>query len=128
MLQGSPARRPQYRYSDAALGSSPTVSNMDMAGTRRGRLQDEEKRLSVAASSINSDDLDAMRIPAFAGFDDDTETLGDGELEGASTNERWHNGEQIEPPETEESAVTLMRAELILADAKKRLNVSRSES
>lgn len=80
----------------------------------------------MTTSSIDSDDLDAIRFPAFtafAGRADDTETVDDTELDEPSPSERWRSGEQIEPPETEESAVTLMRAEMILANAKKRLNL-----
>ncbi|KAL1306925.1 hypothetical protein AAFC00_005568 [Neodothiora populina] len=133
VLQASPARRAQYRYSDVALGSSPTVSYAYASGTRDRFLEDEQKRLSMSASSICSDDLKAMRSSAFVGFDssrddgeedeDDTSTLGDTELDLATPSEKWHAGDQIEPPETEESAVTLMRAEMILANAKKRLNL-----
>lgn len=77
------------------------------------------------ASSINSEDLDAIRMPEFAGLeDDDTETLGDLDLDMGTPNETWHADEPSAPLDAEQSAITLMRAELILANAKKRLNVS----
>lgn len=123
VLQASPARRAQYRYSDVALASSPTVSYAAVPSSQAERLVDEHRRLSATPSSIDSEDLDSMQIPGFVEDDDDTDTLADGELDVATPSERWHAGEQIEPPETEESAVTLMRAEMILANAKKRLNM-----
>ncbi|KAF1356928.1 hypothetical protein BDV97DRAFT_21832 [Delphinella strobiligena] len=127
VLQASPARRAQYRYSEAAFGSSPTVSSVQMPWSRTAKTADDSHRLSaMTTSSIDSDDLDAIRFPAFtafAGRADDSETVDDTELDEPSPSERWRSGEQMEPPETEESAVTLMRAEMILANAKKRLNL-----
>jgi len=115
-----PVRRVHNRHSDVALGSSPTVG---MSPAMRTRLMDDARRTSVSASSITSEDLYAMRIPGFDGLDDDTETITDADLEVSPQAERLRMSQKTGSPDTEKSAVTLMRAELILANAKKRLNV-----
>ena len=115
-----PARRLQNRHSDVALGSSPTVG---MSPAMRTRLMDDGRRMSVSASSITSEDLYAMRIPGFDGLDDDTETITDADLEVSPQAQGLRVGQKTDSPNTGKSAATLMRAELILANAKKRLNV-----
>ena len=84
-----------------------------------------ERRLSYAASSINSEDLEAMQIPKFAtSLDSDTETLDEDDFDIGTPSELSYGvAEAVRRSEAEQSSVTLMRAELILANAKKRLNV-----
>lgn len=120
---------PEFRYSDVALGSSPTVGSAMLFPRRKASLIDHGRKPSATPTAITNADWEAVRMPSFAvrgqnGDDcDDTKDFDDADLESATSSERWHAGDQIEPPETEESAVTLMRAEMILANAKKRLNL-----
>ncbi|KAI4725108.1 hypothetical protein E4T49_07146 [Aureobasidium sp. EXF-10728] len=95
-----------------SFGSSPTL-NVDNSSW-------EERRLSYAASSILTDDLEHMQIPRFeSSLDSDTETLDEDDFDIDTPSEVSY-GDVLK---TEQSNVTLMRAELILANAKKRLNV-----
>ncbi|KAI5205358.1 hypothetical protein E4T39_03072 [Aureobasidium subglaciale] len=95
-----------------AFGSSPTL-NVESPGW-------DERRLSYAASSILTDDLENMQIPRFeSSLDSDTETLDDFDFD-IDTPSDMSYGDVLK---AEQSNVTLMRAELILANAKKRLNV-----
>ncbi|GAB7348420.1 hypothetical protein MBLNU459_g6846t3 [Dothideomycetes sp. NU459] len=112
------------RYPEAAYGSSPTVSMAAGPTPKKSRLAEEDRRISVGASSINSEDWEAMQMPVFAGLDSDTETLGD-ELDiGTPPSETSYTDDYISKrQEPERSSATLMRAELILANAKKRLNL-----
>ncbi|KAH0338775.1 hypothetical protein KCU81_g7515, partial [Aureobasidium melanogenum] len=92
-------------------GSSPTL-NVDNQPW-------DDRRLSYAASSILTDDLEHMQIPRFeSSLDSDTETLDEDDFDIDTPSELSY-GDLLK---TEQSNVTLMRAELILANAKKRLN------
>lgn len=95
-----------------AFASSPTL-NVD-------NQTFDDRRLSYAASSILSEDLENMQIPHFvSALDSDTETLDEDDFDiGTPSDLSYGDGLK-----TEQSSVTLMRAELILANAKKRLNV-----
>lgn len=96
-----------------AFGSSPTL-NVD------SQLWDD-RRISFAASSILSEDLENMQIPRFAtSLDSDTETLDEDDFDIDTPSDVSYG----DATKAEQSSVTLMRAELILANAKKRLNVS----
>lgn len=110
-------------YSEPAYGSSPTVSIAAGPTPRKSRLAEEDRRISVGASSINSEDWEAMQIPEFAGLDSDTETLGDDLDIGTPPSETSAGDYVSKRMSSGQSSVTLMRAELILANAKKRLNV-----
>lgn len=92
--------------------------------------------MSNASSSIHSEDLENMRWPAFDGpdtlddsgvvleedEDDDESTEKDGSKKDNGEDERWLD----EPSDAEDensSAALSRRAEMILANAKARLNV-----
>lgn len=121
---------------DDVIASSPTLRdsisghNMDNWEAYRSR------RLSNGSSSVHSEDLENMKWPGFDGpgaFDDSGVALdeedqidqlpkvanGDDDLE----TERWLNGPEDGDDDPYSSAALSRRAEIILANAKKRLNV-----
>jgi hypothetical protein len=107
----TPSHSPLQSY-----GSSPTL-NVD-------NVPYDERRLSYAASSVLTDDLENMQIPRFeSSLDSDTETLDEDDFDIDTPSEQDQPYDHV--LKTEQSNVTLMRAELILANAKKRLNVRR---
>lgn len=110
-------------YPEAALSSSPTVNMAAGPTPQNSKMAQDGWRISTGASSINSDDWEAMQIPDFAGLDSDTETLGDDLDVGTPPSETYAEDYVDKRVASEQSSVTLMRAELILANAKKRLNV-----
>lgn len=122
--QGSPASHLQHRYSEAALRSSPTVGSADMSNSRQPRPTIDGRRASFASTSVNSEDYESMRIPEFVGAESDLETLTDTDFEAGSPGDEAYATAHLQATDAEQSSVTLMRAELILANAKKRLNVS----
>lgn len=97
-----------------------------------------DRRLSNASSSVHSEDLENMKWPGFDGpgaFDDSGVVLdeeeedhighlpkvanGDDDIE----TERWLDGPEDGDDDPYSSAALSRRAEMILANAKKRLNV-----
>ena len=109
-LRGASSQSPVQTF-----GSSPTL-HVDKQQSWNDR------RLSYAASSILTEDLDNMQIPRFeSSLDSDTETLDEDDFDIDTPSEIEDAYDHV--LKTEQSNVTLMRAELILANAKKRLNV-----
>ncbi|KAI5250587.1 hypothetical protein E4T42_04962 [Aureobasidium subglaciale] len=107
-----PDLRAPSRSPNNAFASSPTL-NAESPGW-------DDRRHSYAASSILTDDLENMQIPRFeSSLDSDTETLDEDDFD-IDTPSDMSYGDVLK---AEQSNVTLMRAELILANAKKRLNV-----
>lgn len=105
----APSQSPAHAYA-----SSPTLNVESPAW--------DDRRLSYAASSILTEDLENMQIPRFeSSLDSDTETLDEDDFDIDTPSELSY-GDVLK---SEQSNVTLMRAELILANAKKRLNVRR---
>jgi len=103
----APSQSPAHAYA-----SSPTL-NVESPSW-------DDRRLSYAASSILTEDLENMQIPRFeSSLDSDTETLDEDDFDIDTPSELSY-GDALK---SEQSNVTLMRAELILANAKKRLNV-----
>jgi hypothetical protein len=117
-----------------ALASSPTIQDA-MSGLPRNNLNGQDhRRLSPASSSVHSEDLDIW--PGFDShdkFDDSGVDLeekhdtfpGDADIVEDMEHERWQSGPNSGSDEDEEltSAALSRRAEMILANAKKRLNV-----
>ncbi|THW87287.1 hypothetical protein D6D18_07352 [Aureobasidium pullulans] len=103
----APSQSPAHAYA-----SSPTLNVESPAW--------DDRRLSYTASSILTEDLENMQIPRFeSSLDSDTETLDEDDFDIDTPSELSY-GDVLK---SEQSNVTLMRAELILANAKKRLNL-----
>ncbi|KAF2266911.1 hypothetical protein CC78DRAFT_531339 [Lojkania enalia] len=121
---------------DDALASSPTIN--DSLSTRHvdnwGNHQPQ--RASNASDSPKSDEMETLKWPGFDSsneFDDSgvvleedevpdhspTETPGEEDMD----NERWLDGQSEVDDDMYSSAALSRRAEMILANAKKRLNV-----
>ncbi|KAH0292628.1 hypothetical protein KCU62_g2017, partial [Aureobasidium sp. EXF-3399] len=106
----TPSQSPLHSF-----GSSPTLQVDNQQSW-------DDRRLSYAASSILTEDLDNIEIPRFeSSLDSDTETLDEDDFDIDTPSEVEQPYDHVS--KTEQSSVTLMRAELILANAKKRLNV-----
>jgi hypothetical protein len=118
------------------LASSPTIADALSSHPPNGNgYYDRERRMSNASSSIHSEDLENMRWPAFDGpgaFDDsgvvleededDESTEKDGSKQDNVEDDRWLD-EQSDAGDEYSSAALSRRAEMILANAKARLNV-----
>ncbi|KAF2691244.1 hypothetical protein K458DRAFT_438894 [Lentithecium fluviatile CBS 122367] len=136
--EAHPAPRVPAAYDDA-LASSPTVDDSLLRPHTNEWQAARQRRLSNASSStINSDDLEDMRKqwPGFdshAGFDDSGVDLEDDEEEGKdqfpvgvtgeTENEPWLHERSDSDDNAYSSDLYSRRAEMILANAKKRLNV-----
>ena len=120
---------------DDTLASSPTVQDGLLHPTSADADSPSQRRLSTT-SSLNSEDLEIIRNrwPGFEGpgFDDSGVDLEDEEnhdpfpasmLDGHAANEPWGPGYPNDKENTYSSDLYARRAEMILADAKKRLNV-----
>jgi len=106
----TPSQSPLHSF-----GSSPTLQVDNPQSW-------DDRRLSYAASSILTEDLDNIEIPRFeSSLDSDTETLDEDDFDIDTPSEIEQPYDHVS--KAEQSNVTLMRAELILANAKKRLNV-----
>ena len=121
--------------SDDALASSPTVDDGLLNPESNNMIDPSQRRLSTT-SSLNSEDLEHIR-DRWSGFDsngfDDSGvdleeeedrdqfpvTNADGDREG----EPWLNGNSDEDDKHYSPDMYSRRAEIILANAKKRLNV-----
>ncbi|KAH7388791.1 hypothetical protein BKA66DRAFT_511152 [Pyrenochaeta sp. MPI-SDFR-AT-0127] len=122
---------------DEALASSPTIQNTLSSAPPNHWSSQDQRRLSTASSSVHSEDLDNW--PGFDShgtFDDSGVDLDDQEKRGHAPgetylgddlgNERWPNERNSGSDEDDDpysSAALSRRAEIILANAKKRLNV-----
>jgi hypothetical protein len=122
---------------DDALASSPTIMNTLSPHSQNSWNAQDQRRLSTASSSIFSEDFENW--PGFdshEGFEDSGVDLEDQEKRdhvkndtaaGDDTgNERWpdeRNSGSDEDDDPYSSAALSRRAEIILANAKKRLNV-----
>ncbi|KAF2199929.1 hypothetical protein GQ43DRAFT_375084 [Delitschia confertaspora ATCC 74209] len=130
------SQKQDIRDNDGALASSPILAtsfdqNID---NMENRLQ---RRRSDSSGSIHSDDLEKMRWPGFDSssgltFDDSGVDLEEEEqaqfpsefsTDGDNDKERWLDGQEGEEDDRYSSAALSRRAEIILANAKKRLNV-----
>jgi hypothetical protein len=125
-------------HREDVLASSPTIRD-SYSGTENMDSWDayKSRRLSNASSSVHSEDLEAMKWPGFDGggaFDDSGVVLdeddehqgdipktanGDEELD----NDPWSDEHDENDDDPYSSAALSRRAEIILANAKKRLNV-----
>lgn len=118
---------------DDALASSPTITNQ-LGHDSNGWDRQQQRRLSDASSSIHSEDLENW--PAFDGpgaFDDSGVVLEEDEerdqfpdigREGDDLDdEKWLDEGNEDDGDEYSSAALSKRAEMILANAKKRLNV-----
>jgi hypothetical protein len=124
---------------DDALASSPTLDDSLLTPHANDWQATQQRRLSNASSStINSDDLEDMRKrwPGFdsqPGFDDSGVDLEDEDDEekdqfpvdvtGEPSNEPWLTKKSDADDSSYSSDLYSRRAEIILANAKKRLNV-----
>lgn len=120
---------------DNTLASSPTIADAVSRNSKSGWHDHGKRRLSTTSSSVHSEDLENMTWPAFDGpgaaFEDSGVVLDEEEerdklpdmsvAEDEMDNERWLEGDGDE--EAYSSAALSRRAEMILANAKKRLNV-----
>ncbi|KAF2731155.1 hypothetical protein EJ04DRAFT_499147 [Polyplosphaeria fusca] len=123
------------------LASSPTINeNLTGSPAHAWRRQDE-RRASNTSSSVHSDDIEALKWPGFdsyGGFDDSGVVLEEAEDEEAhdqfpvvsnhdnghdQDQDRWFDGQSDVDDDSYTSAALSRRAEIILANAKKRLNV-----
>jgi hypothetical protein len=122
------------------LASSPTIQDALSGHPQHnwGNRQ-QQRRFSDTSSSVHSEDLESIKWPGFAepgSFDDSGVVLEDNE-EGEdhfpvdvsgddhAGKERWMDGQSDSSEDNDEysSAALSKRAEIILANAKKRLNV-----
>lgn len=131
-ISASAARLADAR--DTSLASSPTLHDALNSHPPHSPMEHDPRRLSTASSSVHSEDLDN-----WPGFDtQDTfedsgvdleekrdELPGDGDITGEQEHGRWQSAPNSGSDEDEEltSAALSRRAEMILANAKKRLNV-----
>lgn len=124
---------------DSAYASSPTLMDVGNLAPERP-LPSEEKRLSTSGSSFNSEEL--AGIPSFLAKYESTDGAGTGDelsdsdstavakygysvrIEGGNYDAQRRQQEE----EEHQSAMLSKRAEQILANAKKRLNVRRTWS
>lgn len=124
-----------------ALASSPTVHDGLLSPHANDWNNPSQRRLSSTSSSSDSDDFETMKKwPGFdshSGFDDSgvglDEVDEDGEehdqfpvdvkADDEKDNERWLNEESDDEDSHYSSDLYSKRAEMILANAKKRLNV-----
>ncbi|KAF1944508.1 hypothetical protein EJ02DRAFT_371377 [Clathrospora elynae] len=111
---------------DDGLASSPTIQNA-LSPHPPSNWNGHERRLSTASSSVFSDDFENW--PGFDshnGFDDSGVDVEEQEKGDEMGNERWPNERNSGSDEDDDpysSAALSRRAEIILANAKKRLNV-----
>jgi hypothetical protein len=134
---GAPAKRTPAR--DDVLASSPTIDANGLTSFPTASWEDQEQRRLSTASSLLSEEFENW--PGFdshGGFDDSGVDLEEQEKRDRvpsglakdgddMENERWLNGRTSGSDEDEDdpqsSAALSRRAEMILANAKKRLNV-----
>lgn len=129
------------RNRDTALASSPTIAEDLSSQTPNRWAGDEQRRLSIASSSVHSEDLETMPWPAFDGpgaFEDSGVVLEEDEEhdhfpgiasgEDDTEGDQWLDAQGDADDEAYTSAALSRRAEMILANAKKRLNVRRAMS
>jgi hypothetical protein len=123
------------------LASSPTIQDALSSHVPNGWSSGQQsRRLSSTSSSVHSEDLENIKWPAFAesgGFDDSGVVLEDDDDEDTDQfpvdvravndagKDPWMDGQSDSEEDNGEysSAALSKRAEIILANAKKRLNV-----
>ncbi|KAK5172434.1 hypothetical protein LTR04_005068 [Oleoguttula sp. CCFEE 6159] len=115
------------KRSDGALPSSPTLQRGADRETM-GRWQDyRDRRLSIESSSIHSDDLDRTRWTGLGGTESsDGESISQGSFEdnnGHMSKIADSDDEEFGVGVAYSSAALSRRAEIVLANAKKRLNL-----
>ncbi|KAI8936382.1 hypothetical protein NX059_006794 [Plenodomus lindquistii] len=117
---------------DDALASSPTIETANGTWHGHGQGHDQHRRLSTASSSVLSEDLDN-----WPGFDSHSDAFDDSGIdlvekrthsspETDMGDERWPHERSSGSDDDDDpysSAALSRRAEIILANAKKRLNV-----
>ncbi|KAF2866726.1 hypothetical protein BDV95DRAFT_504514 [Massariosphaeria phaeospora] len=121
-----------------ALASSPTIQDSLSTQPPNSWGNHQQRRYSTTSSSVHSDDLENMKWPAFdgqSGFDDSGVVLDDEEDEERDQfpvaggdddmdNDQWLDGQSDGDDDGDNASAALSRrAEIILANAKKRLNV-----
>ncbi|KAF2746467.1 hypothetical protein M011DRAFT_459240 [Sporormia fimetaria CBS 119925] len=135
IADGTPPQRNRLPSNETTIASSPTIAD-EKALQLRPSYGDDQRRLSDGSDSVHSDDLDKMVWPTFDGPEgaDDSgivleessakEGLRDSaEADDELDNEQWLQGDSDGDEEGNTSAALSRRAEIILANAKKRLNV-----
>jgi hypothetical protein len=122
------------------LASSPTIQDaLSSHLSNDWSSHQEQRRFSNTSSSVHSEDLENIKWPGFAesgGFDDSGVVLEDDDEEtdhfpvdvrgdDQIGKDRWMDGQSDSEEDNGEysSAALSKRAEIILANAKKRLNV-----
>ncbi|KAF2463158.1 uncharacterized protein BDR25DRAFT_298413 [Lindgomyces ingoldianus] len=128
----------KHRLRDDVLASSPTIGSSLPTPTMDNNWQGNQQRRMSNTSSLHSEDLENMKWPGFDGpggfdFDDSGVVLDDAEEhdqfpitangEEDMDNDRWFDGQSDAEDDMYSSAALSRRAEIILANAKKRLNV-----
>ncbi|KAF2813424.1 uncharacterized protein BDZ99DRAFT_438578 [Mytilinidion resinicola] len=119
---------------DQVLASSPTIRD-SILGNMDNWDAYKTRRLSNASSSVHSEDLENMKWPGFEGtfddsgvvLDEDEEHQGDAHKPAPGDeeldNDPWSDEQDENDDDPYSSAALSRRAEIILANAKKRLNV-----
>ncbi|KAF2652877.1 hypothetical protein K491DRAFT_604054 [Lophiostoma macrostomum CBS 122681] len=122
----------------ALLASSPTIADALSSHPPNNWIAQPQRRISNGSSSVHSDDLENMKWPGFDARFDDSGVVMDEEEEhdqfpsqvrvDDADNDPWLSSpidEHSEAGDDDEfsSAALSRRAEMILANAKKRLNV-----
>ncbi|KAK4993913.1 hypothetical protein LTR50_000127 [Elasticomyces elasticus] len=126
-IENSGSTRGGAGYVESALASSPTLRLSSPQTDSTSRVEGGEKRFSTISSSIDSMDLEDMHFAGFHGAESTDEEGFD--QEAVQDAERWDAGGHRDPrqrqkeSDEESSAALSRRAELILANAKKRLNL-----
>ncbi|KAF2706897.1 hypothetical protein K504DRAFT_470905 [Pleomassaria siparia CBS 279.74] len=146
---GPPPKTPAPRHDN--LASSPTFqdapsnhlsNDWSSQQQQQQQQQKQQRRYSNTSSSVHSDDLENMHWPGFSGpgfaelgtdFDDSGVALEDDEEQndlpvdvrgdGDADNDQWMDGQSDADDDEYTSSALSRRAEIILANAKKRLNV-----
>ena len=120
-----------YNDQDLAFESSPILKDPETLSHQQVVAAQDSRRFSDVSSVLDSDDLESLT----PGSDDTTSDSGTAEDEGSdsgtlrgstledSPTVRRHSRRQSDRKAEETSAALSRRAELILANAKKRLNV-----
>jgi hypothetical protein len=128
----------KHVFRDDALASSPTLREQLSPPAMNNWEISQQRRTSSSSGSVQSEDLEnMMKWPGFdsaGGFDDSGVDLEEQEEEHDQfpvdtngeddmDNDRWLDGQDDGDGDAYSSAALSRRAEIILANAKKRLNV-----
>jgi hypothetical protein len=133
-MDTTPKRAIYKHHTSDALGSSPTLKNSAMPRLKPGWEAKHERRWSHGSGSVHSDDIENMHWPDFEGpsevdeesvvLEDEEEQLGDlpkiADSDDPASDEQYLSGHV----DSLEDDPLSRRADMILANAKKRLHVS----